>query len=185
MGLPLVFVFRALVCFNSGTMLKVLLRKQMSSITVEKRDYLGKLVIRYQGEVVERGTNYVCLVAHFGLADVDAGYVVFRKGDTMTEWFFGDRWYNIFRLQDVEDGRLKGWYCNITRPAVIGETLVHADDLALDVYVSPHGAFSVLDEDEFAALDLGMDDRRAASSAVEALREAVHERTGTFAEIGD
>jgi len=157
----------------------------MSSITVEKRDYLGKTLIRYQGEVIERSTHHVCLVAHFGLNDVDAGYVVFRKGDTMTEWFFSDRWYNIFKLQDVEEDRLKGWYCNITRPAVISESLIHADDLALDVFVSPQGAFSVLDEDDFAALDLSAEERRAASNAVEALREAVRSRTGTFAEIQD
>ncbi|MCC6616276.1 MAG: DUF402 domain-containing protein [Anaerolineae bacterium] len=155
----------------------------MSSITVEKRDYQGKTLIRYQGEVIERSAQHVCLVAHFALNDVDAGYVVFRKGDTMTEWFFSDRWYNIFKLQDVEDGRLKGWYCNVTRPAVIGEDLIHADDLALDVFVTPEGSFTVLDEDEFAELELEVNERRAASGAIEALRIAVQARTGTFAEI--
>ncbi|MCA9909910.1 MAG: DUF402 domain-containing protein [Anaerolineae bacterium] len=157
----------------------------MPAITVEKRDHLGKTLIRYQGEVIERSAHHVCLVAHFVLNDIDAGYVVFRKGDTMTEWFFSNRWYNIFKLQDVDDGHLKGWYCNVTRPAVISEDLIHADDLALDVFVSPQGAVSVLDEDEFADLVLDDEERGAASNAVEALREAVRSRTGTFAEIQD
>jgi hypothetical protein len=155
----------------------------MSDITVEKRDHRGEFLFRYSGTVIERTPTSVCLVATFGRDDVDAGYVIFRKGDTMTEWFYSDRWFNIFRLQDVCDGRLKGWYCNITRPAVISDTLVYADDLALDVFITPHGAISVLDEDEFAALDLTAEDAVGALAAVEKLRTLVIQREGTFAEI--
>ena len=155
----------------------------MGMITVEKRDPNGRVLLRYPGEVVERGATWICLVARFSRDDVDAGYVVFRKGDTMTEWFYADRGYNVFRLQDVRDGRLKGWYCNITRPAVIADALVYADDLALDVFVSPDGSTLLLDEDEFAALDIPDADRAAALAAVDALREAVARREGAFAEI--
>jgi uncharacterized protein len=151
--------------------------------TVEKRDHHGSIKLSYEGEVVERSATHICLIATFARDDVDAGYVVFRRGDTMTEWFYTDRWYNVFRLQDVHTGLLKGWYCNITRPAVIGETTLHADDLALDVFVSPQGAITLLDEDEFAALDLSADDHAAALAAVDALRAAVIQREGTFAEI--
>jgi hypothetical protein len=155
----------------------------MATITIEKRDHLGQRVFSYEGELLERSETHVCIVATFGRNDVDAGYVVFRKGDTMTEWFFSDRWFNIFRLQDVDTGLLKGWYCNITRPAVLGESVVHADDLALDVFVSPHGEVVVLDEDEFAELDLSDHDKATALAAVEALRELVAARAGTFMEI--
>jgi hypothetical protein len=155
----------------------------MSEIVVEKRDHRGEFLFRYSGMVVERTPTSVCLVATFGRDDVDAGYVVFRNGDTMTEWFFTDRWFNIFRLQNVHDGKLKGWYCNITRPAVISETLVYADDLALDVFITPQGAITVLDEDEFAALELNAEDAAGAQAAVEALRLLVIGRDGTFAEI--
>jgi hypothetical protein len=155
----------------------------MSTITVEKRDHHGQFVFRYTGEVIAQFPRAICLVATFGRGDVDIGCVVFRKGDTMTEWFFSDRWYNIFRLQDVDDGRLKGWYCNITRPAVIGDDLVYADDLALDVFVSPSGDLVLLDEDEFAALALDAADRQSAWAAVDALRAQVSARAGAFAEI--
>ncbi len=156
----------------------------MTTITVEKRNHQGQPVFRYEGELLERGDHHICIVATFGRSDVDAGYVVFRKGDTMTEWFFSNRWYNIFRLQDVLTGKLKGWYCNITRPAVLGDDLIHADDLALDVFVTPDGEITVLDEDEFAALDLDDADRAAGWRAVEALRALVVRREDAFAEIG-
>lgn len=155
----------------------------MPNITVEKRDHRGQFVFRYTGEVIAQTAHAVCLAATFGRSDVDIGCVVFRKGDTMTEWFFSDRWYNIFRLQDVGDGRLKGWYCNITRPAVISDDLIYADDLALDVFVSPSGEIVLLDEDEFAALALDVTDRQSAWGAVDALRAQVSARTGAFAEI--
>lgn len=155
----------------------------MTTITIEKRNSLGQRVFSYEGELIERGATHICIVATFGRNDVDAGYVVFRKGDTMTEWFFSDRWYNIFRLQDVQTGQLKGWYCNITRPAELGETMVGADDLALDVFVTREGIMTVLDEDEFAALELTDDERGAAWRALDELRTLVAARAEAFAEI--
>jgi predicted RNA-binding protein associated with RNAse of E/G family len=156
----------------------------MTTITIEKRNHVGQRVFSYEGELLERSATHVCIVATFGRNDVNAGCVVFRKGDTMTEWFFSDRWYNIFRLQDVQTGLLKGWYCNITRPAEIEETVVGADDLALDVFVSTEGVVTVLDEDEFEQLLLSGADRNAALSAVDELRTLVAARADAFAEIG-
>lgn len=145
----------------------------MTPITVQKRNHRGETVWQYSGEVVEQTLSYVCLVATFGRNDVDAGYVTFRRGDRMTEWFYTDRWYNVFRIEDVDDGRLKGWYCNIGRPAEqVDAATIAYDDLALDVFVAPDGAVLVLDEDEFAALVLPDADVVACWAAVEAIRAA-------------
>lgn len=144
------------------------------SITIVKQTDRGERVWDYPGEVVARGDTWVCIRAPFsGSADRDLGYVVFRQGDTFVEWHYSDRWYNVFRIYDVDDGRLKGWYCNVTRPAVITDDAVRADDLALDVFVYPNREILVLDEDEFAALDLTADERHAAWVAVDAIRRAV------------
>src|SRR5205085_3530918 len=121
-------------------------------------------------EVLMQGKTWVCIEATFNNPDKDAGYVVFRRGDTFIEWYYSERWYNVFELYDVDDGQHKGWYCNITRPAKISEDLITADDLALDVFVTPEGEITVLDEDEFAALNLPPNERRAALAAVQAIR---------------
>lgn len=152
----------------------------MPPITVTKCNHLGEAVWHYDGELVERAATFVCLAARFARDDVDAGYVVFRRGDLMTEWFYNDRWYNVFRIEDVDDGRLKGWYCNIGRPARLSATDVAYDDLALDVFVSPGGDILVLDEDEFAALALPEADVAACWSAVDAIRAAVVGRVAPF-----
>lgn len=144
-----------------------------AAITLVKRNHHGEKLWEYAGTVRGRGATWVCVVAHFNLPDKVRDYVTFRRGDTFVEWHYSDRWYNVFELYDVCDGHFKGWYCNVTRPALITADTVQADDLALDLFVGPDGATLLLDEDEFAALDLTPADRNGALAAVEALRQAI------------
>ena len=144
-----------------------------TTIKLVKCNHRGEKVLEYSGEVVMRDETWVCVMARYNNPDKDAGYVVFRRNDTFIEWHYSDRWYNVFELYDVDDGHLKGWYCNITRPAILDDDTICADDLALDVFVSPKREVLVLDEDEFAALDLPPEEQRAAWAAVEAIRRTV------------
>lgn len=152
----------------------------MTALTVHKCNHAGEIVLSYHGEVLDGGPGWVCLRAPFERDDVDLGFVVLRQGDVFTEWFFSDRWYNIFQVEDVDTGVLKGWYCNITRPANITQASVSADDLQLDVFVTANGTILLLDEDEFSALDLSADERMEALRAVEAIRAAVSQRMPPF-----
>lgn len=155
----------------------------MSEIVVHKFNHSGQLVTKYDGAVLDSGPHWVCLRAIFQRADVDLGFVKFRQGDVFIEWFYDDRWYNIFQVQDGESSRIKGWYCNITRPAELHKEMIRADDLALDVFVRPSGQVILLDEDEFSALELPTEERMAALRAVEMIRRAVTEREAPFDRI--
>jgi protein associated with RNAse G/E len=155
----------------------------MTTITIEKYDYSGQFVLSYTGEVLERGESWLCLRAVFEREDINLGFVTFRKGDVFIEWFFSDRWYNIFEIHDLDSGRIKGWYCNVTRPATIEETRIAADDLELDVFVMPNGTIILLDEQEFSALDLPADERMAALRAIQSLRQQVAGQEGPFRAI--
>ncbi len=152
-------------------------------ISLIKQNHLGEKVWEYSGELLARGATWVCVRAPFNHDDKDAGYVVFRRGDTFIEWHYSDRWYNVFELYDFECGHLKGWYCNITRPAIIEDDTVRADDLALDVFVDTNGHILLLDEDDFAALDLSADEQRASRDAVEAIRLAAAECKPPFEQL--
>lgn len=137
---------------------------------VYKLDEHGRTVWQYPAQVLERGENYVRLEAFFNRDDTDLGFATFKRGDRFVEYFYSDRWYNIFAVYDRDDGALKGWYCNICRPAVLGETAVHCEDLALDLWVTSDGETTLLDEDEFAALDLPESEQNAAQSALKTLQ---------------
>lgn len=139
------------------------------SIIVYKLDHDGREVWQYPARVLERGPRFIRLEAFFNRDDMDLGYTVFKRGDRFVETFYDDRWYSIFAVYDRDDGALKGWYCNVSRPAEISESAVRCDDLALDVWIGPDGRERVLDEDEFSALPIPDNERAHALEAVEEL----------------
>lgn len=158
----------------------------MPAFTVYKRDHAGQIIFSYSGVVVQSERRFVCIEAVFTSRDkVDiADLLTLVRGDRMLERFYADRWYNIFQVHDGQSDVIKGWYCNITRPAEITEKAVAADDLALDVVVTPSGRFNLLDEDEFEMLDLPPEERAAAWNAVDELRALVNNRQEPFVSIG-
>jgi len=118
-------------------------------ITVIKLNPQGVPKIQYQGEIAERLSNGIIVSAHWTHSARDLGYVRFEPGDRFTEYYYTDRWYNIFDIVSA-DGQRKGWYCNMAQPATISEDRIEQIDLLLDVWVDPRGVPLVLDEDEFA-----------------------------------
>ena len=111
-----------------------------------------------------------------------------RRGDRFIETFYLDRWYNILEIHDREDDQLKGWYCNIGKPAMkeAGNEISYVD-LALDLWVAPDGTQTVLDEDEFNALDLDAETRskaRAALAELQSLFFIMIKNPFTFEETG-
>lgn len=151
---------------------------------VAKLDHLGNKVLTYEAQLIERGETWALVEAKFSL-DVQTDYHHFKKGDRMLEWFYTDRWYNIFQMHDVETDALKGWYCNITRPADITDTRIQAEDLALDVFIYPNGETLVLDEDEFEALALDAATKSKALAALDSLLALVTTRADMFQSISD
>ena len=155
----------------------------MTAFTIIKRDARGEFELSYEGEFREGADSFICIDAEFKLADRDLGYIKLRRGDRFREWFYRDRWFNIFRVEDGESKALKGWYCNITRPPTIGSDFVAAEDLCLDVFVYPDGRTLLLDEEDFANLRLPKAAVEKAWQAVDAIRRLVAKRLPPFDEI--
>jgi len=151
----------------------------MKPFISRKLDHAGRQVIAYPGRVLRRDDRAIVLRTGWDRPPMDLGYVVLEPGDRWTEYFYTDRWYNIFEIR-ASDGRLKGWYCNVTRPACIGADEVAAEDLALDLWVAPDGETRVLDEDEFAALPLPPAEREAAQKALAELQAMVARKAAPF-----
>jgi protein associated with RNAse G/E len=69
-------------------------------------------------------------------------------GTLSTEYYWLDRWYNVFRFSDAE-GRLKSFYCNINMPPEFdGKTLSYID-LDIDILAEPDFSYRILDVDDF------------------------------------
>lgn len=137
-------------------------------IKVQKKNPAGEVTYEYEGVLLEHDEHSIVLEALFDRADMPFMDVVFRTGDRFVEYYYTDRWYNIFAIHDRDDGKIKGWYCNVGEPAVFEDGIVSYVDLALDLWVSTNGDQTVLDEDEFHELKL---DDALRSRALQALTE--------------
>jgi hypothetical protein len=145
----------------------------------------GRTKIRYPAELLgDDGTRIAVRAPWAGSGVRDFGFVRFEPGDVFTEYYWRDRWYSVKEVR-AADGTVKGWYCDITRPAVrTGDELV-VEDLDLDLWRSADGGdVRRLDEDEFAESGLTESDPEAASAAVAALAELeTLARTGGFEKL--
>ncbi|OII70558.1 MULTISPECIES: DUF402 domain-containing protein [unclassified Streptomyces] len=130
----------------------------------------GRVKIRYPAELLsDDGAVVTVRAAWAGDGVRDFGFVRFEPGDVFTEHYWRDRWYSVKEVR-AADGTLKGWYCDVTRPAVVTAGRVVAEDLDLDLWVSAdRGLVLRLDEDEFEASGLTDRDPQAAARAREAL----------------
>jgi uncharacterized protein len=154
-----------------------------NTITVYKLDYEGRETWRYTGVVVARGDTWLRLEALFNGPERDDGYIIWRHGDRFVEYFYTDRWYNIFEIHDADTDAIKGWYCNVTFPATLSAESVSWRDLALDVWISPSGEVMTLDEDEFAVLPVDAATRARALTAVDDLRAQIVRRDEPFNQL--
>jgi hypothetical protein len=121
---------------------------------VLKKNLAGEVAWQYEGEVLQRGENFIVIEAFFNRDDLPFQETVLKRNDRFVETFYTDKWFNVFEIYDRDDGKLKGWYCNIAKPAMIEDETVSYVDLALDLWVSVNGKQTVLDEDELENLEL-------------------------------
>jgi len=144
-------------------------------VLVRKLDYAtGHVLISWPGTLVHVIDDLVVVRAAFASMSGNPVFVdgvPFSRGDIFTEFYFLDRWYNVFHIADAV-GRRKGWYCNVTLPATLDDEGVTFVDLALDLFAHPDGRFTVLDEDEFAASENVYSPEHAAQA-----RQAIAELT--------
>lgn len=140
-------------------------------IVVIKQNISGEETWRYSGVVTEINQKTITLEAFFNRDDMPFHGIMLCRGDRFIETYFSDRWYNIFEIFDHQANRQKGWYCNITRPAVFTDGMISYVDLALDLLVFPDFTQLVLDEDEFDLLAISEMEKAQARLALHELQQ--------------
>ncbi len=102
------------------------------TLKVPKLGPEGTPKIEYSGAIRERDERSISIDTGWSREELELGYVTFKPDDRWVETFYLDRWYNIFRIAGA-DGRLKGFYCNLSRPPVLGNGVLTWQDMAIDV----------------------------------------------------
>ena len=107
------------------------------------------------------------------------------SGTFSTEYYWFDRWYNVFRFSDP-GGTLKSFYCNVNMPPSFDGRVLSYIDLDVDVLVKPDFSYQVLDLEDFEenahAYDYPLDVREDAHAALAELIQLIETRSFPFAE---
>ncbi len=122
--------------------------KPGDEITVNAFGFDKKLKRSWKCLVTGIEGNALTLVGEFKEKVEHPELGTIEAGTMSTEYFWLDRWYNIFRLTSPTD-QLKCWYCNITMPPEISDNSLDYIDLDIDIVIWPDGTHQVLDEAEF------------------------------------
>ena len=136
--------------------------------------------ITYQGYELLRESNHLLIHARWDRDALELGYMTFQPGDHFYEHYYTDKWFNIFEICS-QRGELKGWYCNVTKPASIEDGTVLSEDLELDLFVSADRTRIVtLDEEEFEARGFSPEIRKKALEGLEELQAMARSAASPF-----
>ena len=98
-------------------------------------------VARREGSLIVLDAEFDIDVQHHLLRDI-------RRGTRTVEYYWLDRWYNVFRFL-ADEGDTKLYYCNINKPPMLDGSVLSYVDLDIDILVQPDLSYEVLDLDEF------------------------------------
>ncbi|MGQ0761447.1 MAG: DUF402 domain-containing protein [Acidobacteriota bacterium] len=156
------------------------------TIIVRVLKYDGTEYRRWQARVARCNDSLVVLDAEF---DYDVKHEVLGeipRGTRTAEYYWFDRWYNIFHFLKT-DGSSRFWYCNINTPPTFENGVLSYIDLDIDVLVQPDFTYQVLDFNEFEqnAFIFGYPDevRHEVQCAVGEVTSLIEARQFPFMEI--
>ncbi len=138
--------------------------------------------------LIERNDNELSLIGTFD-HDVDHPHLGRMLAGTMSyEYFWLDRWYNVFRFHEP-GGEFRLFYCNICMPPLLTDESLSYVDLDIDVVVGSDGKAATLDTEDFVrnAVRFGYPEnvKRKVSETVVELLGYIQEKKFPFDTVND
>ncbi len=118
------------------------------NITVNSRKFDGKIHRSWHGQLLEKSDKMLLLVGEFKEEVKHQHLGVIRRGTTSYEFYWFNRFFNIFRFHEP-DGSFRNFYCNINLPPKFNNGVLDYIDLDVDVLVWKNFSYQILDTDEF------------------------------------
>ncbi len=148
-------------------------------MSISKLDRDGSHLLSYLGQMLYDDGEVVVVRCTFEPTFVQREGLTFERGDILIECYYRYQPFNIFAVY-TPTGRLKGWYCNLLEETLFSDSTIGWADLALDLVVNLDGTLTILDEDEFEALDPTPAQREQARQALKTLMSWISLRTFPF-----
>jgi protein associated with RNAse G/E len=154
-----------------------------AEVTVRVLKYDGAEYRRWHARLARRESPLIVLEAAF---DFDVQHHLLgdiQRGTRTIEYYWLDRWYNVFRFLEA-DGGTRLFYCNVNMPPTFENDVLTYIDLDIDILVQPDHSYQVLDLEEFAAnaARYGYSEKieRQARAAVDELSSMIETRQFPF-----
>lgn len=120
------------------------------NVTIISRDYEGSVKRSWTADLIESDGSMLVFLGVFEDRVEHPDLGVIRRGTVSYEYYWLDRWYNVFRFHEP-DGTFRNFYCNINMPPVFSGKVLDYVDLDLDLLIGPDLQPRLLDESEYAA----------------------------------
>lgn len=117
-------------------------------VTVNSRKYDLSIRKTWSCELVRQDGPLIVLVGEFDrdVAHPKLGFL--QRGTISYEYYWLDRWYNIFQFHEPGGG-FRNYYCNIAMPPTFENSVLEYVDLDIDVLIQSNFEYEILDRDDF------------------------------------
>jgi uncharacterized protein len=116
--------------------------------TINSRKFNGEIHRSWNVELISKKDSLLSFVGVFDKEVFHSNLGVIRRGTVSYEYYWLDRWFNVFRFHEPE-GNLRNFYCNLNMPPVLDTGVLDYIDLEIDVLVSKDFRVEILDLEEF------------------------------------
>lgn len=118
------------------------------NITINARKFDGKIHRSWNANLIEQSDSLMVFLGEFENEVKHPQLGVIRRGTISYEYYWLDRWYNIFRFHEP-NGDLRNYYCNVNMPPTFEKGVLDYIDLDIDILVWQDFKYEILDQEEF------------------------------------
>lgn len=117
-------------------------------VRINSRKYDGSIRKTWKCKLTGRDDTLLVFVGIFDEDITHPGLGDIIRGTVSYEYYWLDRWYNVFRFHEP-DGSFRNYYCNINMPPTFADGVLDYVDLDIDVIVGKSFDYEVVDRDDF------------------------------------
>ncbi len=118
------------------------------TVKINSRKFDGSIGKSWNCKLVEENGTLLVFVGEFDRAINHEHLGLIKRGTISYEYYWLDRWYNVFRFHEP-DGAFRNYYYNINMPPTFENGVLDYIDLDIDILAANDGTYSILDSNEF------------------------------------
>lgn len=117
-------------------------------VIINSRNFDKTIKRSWKADLIENQNSLLVFAGIFNETVKHPFLGVIRHGTVSYEYYWLNRWYNVFRFHEPE-GDFRNFYCNLNMPPVFQDGVLDYVDLDIDVIVWKDFSYEIHDLDDF------------------------------------